>query len=161
MRAVRNIRLCTKDCLCLYVCPTGATNTENGQIDAARCLPACRACVDACPSGAISKVPYKYPPQQEKSGAVVEAMNRLARSKAAQEAAAARLAVSGQPGEALLGKALRRSIRVLAEDLSRESGYMLPQSQGARAFLEGLLEQEQGEGFPREAVEKLLTLLGR
>ena len=23
--AVRNIRLCTKDCLCLYVCPTGAT----------------------------------------------------------------------------------------------------------------------------------------
>lgn len=27
--AVRNIRLCTKDCLCLYVCPTGATDTEN------------------------------------------------------------------------------------------------------------------------------------
>ena len=25
--AVRNIRLCEKDCLCLYVCPTGATNT--------------------------------------------------------------------------------------------------------------------------------------
>ena len=23
--AVRNLRLCTKDCLCLYVCPTGAT----------------------------------------------------------------------------------------------------------------------------------------
>ena len=34
MRAVRNIRLCTKDCLCLYVCPTGATDTETGQIDA-------------------------------------------------------------------------------------------------------------------------------
>ena len=34
MKAVRNIRLCTKDCMCLYVCPTGATDTENGQIDA-------------------------------------------------------------------------------------------------------------------------------
>lgn len=22
--AVRNLRLCTKDCLCLYVCPVGA-----------------------------------------------------------------------------------------------------------------------------------------
>ena len=27
--AVRNLRLCTKDCLCLYVCPTGATDTED------------------------------------------------------------------------------------------------------------------------------------
>ena len=26
--AVRNLRLCTKDCICLYVCPTGATDTE-------------------------------------------------------------------------------------------------------------------------------------
>ena len=26
--AVRNLRLCTKDCLCLYVCPTGATDTR-------------------------------------------------------------------------------------------------------------------------------------
>ena len=25
--AVRNLRLCTKDCLCLYVCPTGASDT--------------------------------------------------------------------------------------------------------------------------------------
>ena len=33
--AVRNIRLCTKDCLCLYVCPTGATDTENSVIDLA------------------------------------------------------------------------------------------------------------------------------
>ena len=31
--AVRNLRLCTKDCLCLYVCPTGATDTENSIID--------------------------------------------------------------------------------------------------------------------------------
>ena len=31
--AVRNIRLCSKDCLCLYVCPTGASDTENSIID--------------------------------------------------------------------------------------------------------------------------------
>ena len=30
--AVRNLRLCTKDCLCLYVCPTGASDTENSVI---------------------------------------------------------------------------------------------------------------------------------
>ena len=30
--AVRNLRLCTKDCLCLYVCPVGATDTEDSII---------------------------------------------------------------------------------------------------------------------------------
>ena len=35
--AVRTIRLCTKDCLCLYVCPTGATDTENSIIDVDKC----------------------------------------------------------------------------------------------------------------------------
>ena len=66
MHAVRNIRLCTKDCLCLYVCPTGATDTENGQIDFSKCVRGCRACVDACPSGAISLVPETFPAQQPK-----------------------------------------------------------------------------------------------
>ena len=36
--AVRNLRLCTKDCLCLYVCPTGATDTENSIIDPEKCI---------------------------------------------------------------------------------------------------------------------------
>ena len=36
--AVRNLRLCTKDCLCLYVCPTGATDTENSVIDPEKCI---------------------------------------------------------------------------------------------------------------------------
>lgn len=34
--AVRNLRLCTKDCLCLYVCPAGATDTENSIIEFAK-----------------------------------------------------------------------------------------------------------------------------
>ena len=53
--AVRNLNLCTKDCLCLYVCPTGASDTENSIIDVDKCI-GCGACADACPSKAISLV---------------------------------------------------------------------------------------------------------
>ena len=51
--AVRNIRLCTKDCLCLYVCPTGATDTENSIIDKEKCI-GCGDCADVLP------VPYPW-----------------------------------------------------------------------------------------------------
>ena len=50
--AVRNLRLCTKDCLCLYVCPTGATDTENSVIDVDKCL-GCGVCARNCPTKAI------------------------------------------------------------------------------------------------------------
>ena len=46
--AVRNIRLCTKDCLCLYICPVGATDTENGQVDWDKCI-GCGKCEPRCP----------------------------------------------------------------------------------------------------------------
>ena len=67
MYAIRNISLCTKDCLCLYVCPTGATDTETGQIDAEKCISGCRACIDACPSHAISLIPETFPNPQQKN----------------------------------------------------------------------------------------------
>lgn len=146
--AVRNIRLCTKDCLCLYVCPTGAADTENSIIDVSKCI-GCGDCADACPSGAISMVPLEYPLQQPKSEEVVNAMKVLLRSKSEQENIAAGL--SGK-----LAIAIEKSNRIMAEDIIRESGYMLPQSQNTKEFLQSLIDNKQSDDFPTEVVEKLL-----
>ena len=148
--AVRNVRKCEKDCLCLYVCPTGASDTENSVIDAEKCV-GCGACADACPAGAISMVPKEYPPQQEKKEAVIAALRSLVASKSEQEQLASLL-----PGK--LAKALAKSNRIMAEDLLREAGYMLPQSGNVRQFLQELLSRE-GDGFPAETVKKLLAEL--
>lgn len=148
--AVRNVRKCEKDCLCLYVCPTGASDTENSVIDAEKCV-GCGACADACPAGAISMVPKEYPPQQEKKEAVIAALRSLVASKTEQEQLASLL-----PGK--LAKALEKSNRIMAEDLLREAGYMLPQSGNVRQFLQELLSRE-GDGFPAETVKKLLAEL--
>lgn len=149
--AVRNIHLCTKDCLCLYVCPTGATDTENSIIDISKCI-GCGDCADACPSGAISLVPAEYPMQQPKTKAVVNSMKALLRSKAIQESIA-----SGLPGK--LSAAIEKSNHIMAEDIIREAGYMLPQSKNAMDFLQSLLEQKQSEAFPKQAIIKLLEKL--
>ena len=160
MYAVRNIRLCTKDCLCLYVCPTGATDTETGQIDRNKCISGCRVCVDACPSHAISLVPESYPPQQEKKAAVLAAMRALSASKAKQEQLFAQLeqSASSEPARRL-ARAMRRSCRLMAEDVLRETGYMLPQSENVQSLLKSELENVKDEAFPKDAAKRLLELL--
>ena len=143
--AVRNLRLCTKDCLCLYVCPTGATDTENSIIDVEKCV-GCGACADACPSGAISMVPKVYPPQQRKSAEVANALRSLVLSKAEAELTAAEL-------DDVLAVAIEKSSRLMAEDLTREAGYMIPESLNAKRFLEKIKDYP---GIPEEAVKYLL-----
>ena len=159
MFAVRNLRLCTKDCLCLYVCPTGATDTENGQVDWNKCI-GCGLCAGACPSHAISMVPKKMPPQQLKKPEVAQALGRLAGEKCRQEQQARALAGQAEDSALrLLCDALAKSNRLMAEDLWREAGYMLPQSGCAHDFLRGRLADETDPAFPREAAEELLRLL--
>ncbi len=139
MHAARNSALCTKDCLCLFICPTGATDTENGQIDFNRCLDGCRLCVDACPSHAIYLVMDSYFEKPVKQEVLKRGMLELARRKAGQESMAAQLQQQGSTAaERLLGSALRNSLRILVEDCLREAGYMLPQGRDTIQFITDL-----------------------
>ena len=156
--AVRNLRLCTKDCLCLYVCPVGATDTEDSIIDATKCT-GCGDCASACPSGAISMVPISYPPQQKKSRSVLAAADSITRNKAKQELMADGIAKSAE-GEGLhrLMTAAARSVRLVNEDIMRESGYMLPQSGNSHELLEKIVA-EYRDSFAGEAAKKLLEII--
>ena len=157
--AVRNLRLCTKDCLCLYVCPVGATDTEDSIIDVTKCI-GCGVCAGACPSGAISMVPVEYPPQQKKELVVLAQAQALTGNKAREEKMAAQPAQAIQaPGLYRLLKAVERSARLVQEDLHRESGYMLPQSKNTHDLLDWLLENPPSPDFPKEAAQALLEKL--
>ena len=154
--AVRNLRLCTKDCLCLYVCPTGATDTENSIIDTDKCN-GCGICSEACPSGAISMVPFEYPPQQKKAERVTAAIERLAKNKADEEREA--LEIAGKTESATLKKimkALARSSRLVAEDLMRECGYMLPQSSNSLSLVREFINERPTAAFPVKEAEEIL-----
>lgn len=157
--AVRNLRLCTKDCLCLYVCPTGATDTENSIIDTEKCI-GCGSCAKACPSAAITMVPCKYPPQQKKQLKVLNALDQLSKSKTEQEKMAEQIADSAQ-SDALyrLMKAIAKSERIMAEDVLRESGFMLPQSHNTHILLKAFIEFHKTDDFPIELTESLLKKL--
>jgi len=159
--AVRTVRLCTKDCLCLYVCPTGATDTENSIIDVDKCI-GCGACAKACPSGAISLVPREYPAQQPKLPGVKAALDELSASKAAGEKIASQVAAEvagGAAGLSRLMDAIAKSERLMAEDLIRESGYMLPQSKNAHDLLRELIADPPTADFPVETAKALLDMI--
>lgn len=157
--AVRNLRLCTKDCLCLYTCPTGAADTENSVIDVEKCI-GCGVCAAACPSGAISMVPVDYPPQQKKDPGLVAESFALAKCKAEQEKIALQVAESAE-SDALfrLMSAFAKSTRLVNEDLLRESGFMLPQSGNAHALLRDWASNPPTSDFPVDAALRLIDLI--
>ena len=160
MHAVRNISLCTKDCLCLFVCPTGATDTETGQIDAEKCISGCRLCVDACPSHAISLVPEKYAEQQFKNDEIKKALGVLSKSKMEQETIAFEIEKnSDNPLVKQLAKAIGISNRIMGEDLLREAGFMVPQSMEALNLVNKLVKTNNGVDFPQEEANQIINKL--
>ncbi len=153
--AVRNLRLCTKDCLCLYVCPYGATDTENSIIDVEKCV-GCGVCAKSCPSKAISMMPLDIPPQQVKDEKVINALNKVVNNKNKCENIAKSIAENTKDENLYkLMVAIKKSNRFMAEDLIREAGYMLPQSYNAHKLLEELLHTGDDD-IPKDAIKKLL-----
>ena len=154
--AVRNLRLCTKDCICLYVCPSGATDTEDSVIDVNKCN-GCGICAEACPSKAISLVPLSYPLQQAKKEAVLKTNRLISLSKAKAEKMAHDLADKCEDdGLYCLLKAIERSSRLMNEDIMRESGYMLPQSDNAKKLIQDIINKKP-EGFDLKKAQKLIN----
>ena len=159
LKAVRNIRLCTKDCLCLYVCPYGATDTEDSIIDINKCV-GCGMCAQACPSGAISMVPVEFPPQQSKTDEVKATLNELAQNKSDGETMARQIAdTTDGEGLSRLMNAVAKSERLIAEDIVRESGFMLPQSNNVHELLEELIANPPTSDFPMDTAKKLLEIV--
>ena len=159
LKAVRNLRLCTKDCLCLYVCPYGATDTEDSIIDINKCV-GCGMCAQACPSGAISMVPVEFPPQQSKTDEVKVTLNELAQNKSDGETMARQIAdTTDGEGLSRLMNAVAKSERLIAEDIVREAGFMLPQSNNVHELLEELIANPPTSDFPMETAKKLLEIV--
>jgi len=156
MYASRNITLCNKDCVCLFVCPTGATDTETGQIDREACIDGCRLCVDACPSHAIYLVMEKYANPQTKAPDLSETLMEFCDRKRQEEVMAlAHAAGSMEAGAGRLARAIAHSARILAEDCAREAGYMTPQGAPTRTLLTELATS--GDTRAKPIIEQIVS----
>jgi ferredoxin len=162
MFAARNIELCTKDCACLFVCPTGATDTEDGTIDAEKCIDGCRLCVDACPSGAIHLVYQRIPKQSLPQEELTKVLSRLLVNKADL------FVQSGVVAEGTKSKnaagfyaALALSNQILGEDCIRESGHLVPEAERMEDLVRSGLIQRlyQQNHRDSEALDQILNTI--
>lgn len=154
--AYRDLKICSKDCLCLFVCPTGASNNETGQIDFEKCI-GCGACALACPAKAISMIPNKMPPQQKKDPAVIHELNMVIKQKVeAVRHFKSIMEKATTEEEKHLYQAFIHANKVMVEDLFREAGYMLPQSSYTHQLLMYLKEDSS---VNQKNVDSLLNQL--
>ena len=141
--AYRDLKICTKDCLCLFVCPTRATDNETGQIDFDKCI-GCGACAASCPSRAITMLPRVYPKQKVKDERVIKELFNNADSKIEQiKILKYLMSKSSNDDEKRLYKALIHSNKVMVEDMMREAGFMLPQSSDTNKLLISLRGKDE------------------
>ena len=154
--AYRDLKICTKDCLCLFVCPTGATDNETGQIDFDKCI-GCGACAASCPSRAITMLPRVYPKQKVKDERVIKELFNNADSKIEQiKILKYLMSKSSNDDEKRLYKALIHSNKVMVEDMMREAGFMLPQSSDTNKLLISLRGKDEET---LKIIDKLLDKL--
>jgi len=100
------------------------------------------------------------PPQQPKAGEVISVLNGLTARKVIQENMARQLAAgTDRDGLFRLMSAAAKSERLVAEDILREAGYMLPQSNRTHALLQELIANPPAPDFPAETAQKLLSLI--
>ena len=160
MFAARNSTLCTKDCICLFICPTGATDTENGQIDKDKCIDGCRLCVDACPSHAIYLVHSRYPKKVQPPNDVMDVMRGLFERKAAAYIVALTAADQASAVKEALFSSIAMSNKVLAEDCIREMGHMIPEADKVQDLVSShVFEKLYSDSFKGEEGKPVATVL--
>ena len=151
--AYRNIKMCTKDCLCLFVCPTGAANNETGQIDYSKCI-GCGVCAEACPSKAITLIPNNMPEIQPKNKSIIDKNFKLANFKIEEIKILKYLLKKATNEEQKILKALIYSNQIIIEDLMRESGYMLPNTKYSKNLLNNIRKNEELKEIAQELIEE-------
>ena len=83
----------------------------------------------------------------------------MSKSKCIQEAAAKRIAAStDKDGLYRLMKAIEMSNRLMAEDILRESGYMLPQSANSQNLLVDMIN-DGPKTFPKDVAKEILETI--
>ena len=152
--AYRNLKLCTKDCLCLFVCPTGATDNETGQIDFSKCI-GCGACAKACPSHAITMIPNIMPKIQAKSKEMVDELFKIADNKIKEIQILKGLLTEEETEENKLIKALIHSNKVVIEDIMREAEFMIPECPKSHELLVLLSKNPEVQDIANKLLEKI------